>query len=157
MIEFGRTKSGAIIFTDSNSISGMEQTNFLFQQASKGTNLILAQDLVGHFLEIISGRKSTDVNVIDDDGEHNYFLRQVTDISLADYVEVAASKHATYVPHTTEKYLVKQFSKVRCPIVESLTNSLMMHGRNNGKKLMAIRIMKHAMEIIHLLTDHNPI
>ncbi|KAH1160105.1 hypothetical protein GYH30_031735 [Glycine max] len=81
----------------------------------------------------------------------------VTDISLADYVEVAASKHATYVPHTTEKYLVKQFSKVRCPIVESLTNSLMMHGRNNGKKLMAIRIMKHAMEIIHLLTDHNPI
>ena len=28
----------------------------------------------------------------------------------------------------------------------------MMHGRNNGKKLMAIRIVKHAFEIIHLLT-----
>lgn len=38
-----------------------------------------------------------------------------------------------------------------------LTNSLMMHGRNNGKKLMAVRIVKHAMEIIHLLTDQNPI
>jgi len=33
----------------------------------------------------------------------------------------------------------------------------MMHGRNNGKKLMAVRIIKHAMEIIHLLTDQNPI
>lgn len=32
-----------------------------------------------------------------------------------------------------------------------------MHGRNNGKKLMAVRIIKHAMEIIHLLTDLNPI
>jgi len=28
----------------------------------------------------------------------------------------------------------------------------MMHGRNNGKKLMAVRILKHAFEIIHLLT-----
>ncbi|KAG4136174.1 hypothetical protein ERO13_D08G263500v2 [Gossypium hirsutum] len=33
----------------------------------------------------------------------------------------------------------------------------MMHGRNNGKKLMAVRIVKHAMEIIYLLTDQNPI
>src|SRR6266540_3004274 len=33
----------------------------------------------------------------------------------------------------------------------------MMHGRNNGKKLMAARIVKHAFEIIHLLTDQNPI
>lgn len=28
----------------------------------------------------------------------------------------------------------------------------MMHGRNNAKKLMAVRIVKHAFEIIHLLT-----
>ncbi|KAK7395025.1 hypothetical protein VNO78_15566 [Psophocarpus tetragonolobus] len=33
--EFGRSESGAIIFTDINLISGMEQTSFLFQQASK--------------------------------------------------------------------------------------------------------------------------
>src|SRR5689334_23157185 len=33
----------------------------------------------------------------------------------------------------------------------------MFHGRNNGKKLMAVRIVKHAFEIIHLLTDQNPI
>ena len=52
---------------------------------------------------------------------------------------------------------MKRFRKAQCPIVERLTNSLMMHGRNNGKKLMAVRIIKHAMEIIHLLTDANPI
>lgn len=33
----------------------------------------------------------------------------------------------------------------------------MMHGRNTGKKLMAVRIVKHTFEIIHLLTDQNPI
>ena len=33
----------------------------------------------------------------------------------------------------------------------------MMHGRNNGKKLMAARIVQHAFEIIHLLTDANPL
>lgn len=32
-----------------------------------------------------------------------------------------------------------------------------MHGRNNGKKVLAVRIVKQAMEIIHLLTDANPI
>ncbi|KAK3020884.1 hypothetical protein RJ639_047196, partial [Escallonia herrerae] len=33
--KFGRTESGAVLFTDINLISGMEQTSFLFQQASK--------------------------------------------------------------------------------------------------------------------------
>ncbi|GLT54686.1 hypothetical protein SLA2020_278670 [Shorea laevis] len=33
--KFGRTESGNILFTDINLISGMEQTSFLFQQASK--------------------------------------------------------------------------------------------------------------------------
>lgn len=33
----------------------------------------------------------------------------------------------------------------------------MMHGRNNGKKLLATRIVKQSMDIIHLLTDANPI
>jgi small subunit ribosomal protein S5e len=52
---------------------------------------------------------------------------------------------------------MKRFRKAQCPIVERLTNSLMMHGRNNGKKLMAVRIIKHAFEIIHLLTGENPL
>jgi small subunit ribosomal protein S5e len=41
--------------------------------------------------------------------------------------------------------------------VERLSNSLMRRGRNNGKKLMANRIVKHTLEIIHLLTDQNPV
>ena len=49
------------------------------------------------------------------------------------------------------------FSSTQCPIVERLTNSLMMHGRNNGKKLMAARIVQHAFEIVNLLTDQNPV
>ena len=38
-----------------------------------------------------------------------------------------------------------------------VTDSLMQHGRNNGKKMMAVRIIKHSFEIVHLLTDQNPI
>lgn len=78
-------------------------------------------------------------------------------MSLSDYIGVVSSKHATYVPHTAGRYSVKRFRKAQCPIVERLTNSLMMHGRNNGKKLKAVTIIRHAMEIIHLLTDLNPI
>jgi ribosomal protein S7 len=36
-------------------------------------------------------------------------------------------------------------------------NSLMMNGRNNGKKIMAVRIVQHAFEIIHLVTEQNPV
>ncbi|CAH1454435.1 unnamed protein product [Lactuca virosa] len=61
------------------------------------------------------------------------------------------------MPHTTGRYQARRFRKAQCPIVERLTNSLMMHERNNDKKLVVVRIFKHAMEIIHLLTDANPI
>merc|ERR1712085_175351 len=47
--------------------------------------------------------------------------------------------------------------KAQCPIVERLVNSLMMHGRNNGKKIKAIRIVRQAFEIISLITSKNPI
>ena len=73
-----------------------------------------------------------------------------------DYIAVKP-KYAVYVPHTAGRFAAKRFRKAQCPIVERLVNSLMMHGRNNGKKLMAVRIVKHAMEIIHLLTDQNPV
>ncbi|KAK7338481.1 hypothetical protein VNO77_19092 [Canavalia gladiata] len=82
---------------------------------------------------------------------------QVKDISLAGYIGVASAKHATYVPHTAGRYSVKRFRKTQCLIVERLTNFLMMHGRNNGKKLMAVRIIKHATKIVDSLTDQNPI
>jgi len=81
---------------------------------------------------------------------------QVSDISLTDYIAVK-EKHAVYLPHTAARYAVKRFKKAHCPIVERLINSLMMHGRNNGKKLMAVRIVRHSFEIVHLLTGDNPL
>lgn len=70
---------------------------------------------------------------------------------LQDYIAVK-EKYAKYLPHSAGRYAAKRFRKAQCPIVERLTNSMMMHGRNNGKKLMTVRIVKHAFEIIHLLT-----
>jgi small subunit ribosomal protein S5e len=82
--------------------------------------------------------------------------QQINDISLEDYIAVKP-KYATFVPHTAGRYAAKRFRKAQCPIVERIVNSLMMHGRNNGKKLMAARIVRHAMDIIFLLTDQNPL
>jgi len=57
-----------------------------------------------------------------------------------------------YLPHTAGRYAVRRFRKAQCPVVERMINSMMMHGRNNGKKIMTLRIMKHCFEIIHLMT-----
>lgn len=93
-------------------------------------------------------------------GKWSFDNIQVTDISLEDYIAVLRTnkpKFAIYVPHTAGQYQKKRFRKAQCPIIERLTCALMMHGRNNGKKLLATRIVKHAFEIIHLLSGENPI
>jgi len=79
---------------------------------------------------------------------------EVKDISLTDYIQI---RNAVWLPHTAGRYATKQFRKAQMPIVERLVDSLMMNGRNNGKKQMAVRIVAHAFEIVHLLTDQNPI
>ncbi|XP_067940768.1 small ribosomal subunit protein uS7-like [Watersipora subatra] len=81
---------------------------------------------------------------------------QVGDISLTDYI-ACKGKWSKYLPHSAGRYSVKRFRKAQCPIVERLACSLMMHGRNSGKKLMTVRIVKHSFEIIHLLTGENPL
>ena len=80
----------------------------------------------------------------------------LSDLSLVDYIAVSKTAQL-FLPHTQGRYQMRRFRKALCPIVERLVCSMMMHGRNNGKKLMAVRIVKHAFEIIHLLTDKNPI
>ena len=35
--------------------------------------------------------------------------------------------------------------------------AMMAHGRNNGKKAMAMRIVRSTLQIIHVLTDQNPL
>jgi ribosomal protein uS7 len=80
---------------------------------------------------------------------------EVSDISLADYVACKPDT-AVFAPHTAGRYAAKRFRKALCPIVERMATALMFHGRNSGKKLLAMRIMKSTLEIIHLLTDENP-
>ena len=64
---------------------------------------------------------------------------------FSDYIQI---RSPVYLPHSAGRYAAKRFRKANCPIIERLTNSLMMHGRNNGKKLMAVRIVAHAFEIV---------
>ena len=97
--------------------------------------------------------EATDIFVF---GKWNPSEVQMKDISLTDYVGVK-DKYAVYLPHTAGRYSKKRFRKAQCPIVERVICSMMMHGRNNGKKLMTMRILKHAFEIIHLMTGENPL
>ncbi|KAF2077505.1 hypothetical protein CYY_001204 [Polysphondylium violaceum] len=76
------------------------------------------------------------------------------DISLQDYICI---KKNVFLPHSAGRYNKIRFRKSQCPIVERLANSMMMFGRNAGKKVMAVRIIEQAFEIIHLLTDKNPL
>ena len=62
-----------------------------------------------------------------------------------------------FLPHSGGRFQTKRFRKVQCNVIERLVNSMMMKGRNNGKKLMAVRIVKHAFELINLVTGENPI
>jgi len=75
------------------------------------------------------------------------------DLSIQDYI----SKKNIFTPHSGGRYNKKRFRKALCPVVERLTNAVMFHGRNNGKKLMAVRHIKAAFEVIHLVTDQNPL
>lgn len=79
------------------------------------------------------------------------------DISLMAYLNVKTIKAQVFLPYTAGRYQKRSFQKVNCPIVERLINSLMMKGRNSGKKQLAVRIVKQALEIIHLTTGQNPL
>lgn len=81
---------------------------------------------------------------------------EVGDIALEDWIAVKMDQ-AVYLPHTGGRYQVKKFRKAQCPIVERLVNALMFKARNTGKKQIALRIVQQAFEIIHLLTDENPL
>jgi hypothetical protein len=73
---------------------------------------------------------------------------RLTDI-FSDYIQI---RQPVYISHSAGRYAAKRFRKAQCPIIERLTNSLMMNGRNNGKKLMAIRIVAHSFEIVRSTT-----
>ncbi|EAL64416.1 hypothetical protein ACTFIW_013071 [Dictyostelium discoideum] len=87
-------------------------------------------------------------------GKWSYSGVTCPDISLQDYICV---KKNVFTPHSAGRYNKVRFRKAQCPIVERLANSMMMFGRNAGKKVMAVRIIEQAFEIIYLLTDKNPL
>lgn len=72
---------------------------------------------------------------------------RMADVGDSDYIQI---RQPVYISHSAGRYASKRFRKAQCPIIERLTNSLMMNGRNNGKKLMAIRIVAHAFEIVRV-------
>nr|XP_027198017.1 40S ribosomal protein S5-like [Dermatophagoides pteronyssinus] len=88
-------------------------------------------------------------------GKHSYERISCSDLALVDYISVR-NAGACFTPHTSTRNR-KRFSKANCPIVERLVNSVMMHGRNTGKKLKAIRAVREAFDIIELTTNKNPI
>merc|ERR1711865_853234 len=80
----------------------------------------------------------------------------VSDMALTDYLAIKTSD-AVYLPHSAGRWQKKRFKKAQCPLIERLTCSLMKHGRNSGKKVKAVRILRHTCAIIALLTGENPL
>lgn len=68
-----------------------------------------------------------------------------------------------YIPHSGGRHAKERFKKSTVSIVERLVNNLMHKpgtknpGKNSGKKILAINIVKHAFDIIYLKTGKNPI
>jgi len=86
----------------------------------------------------------------------SYSDLEIKDFSLLSYLSVNEN-FSNFVPHSAGKYNKKRFKRSVCPVVERLACALMMRGRNNGKKIKAIKILKQSFEIIYLLTEKNPI
>jgi small subunit ribosomal protein S5e len=90
-------------------------------------------------------------------GRWSYAAVVSKDISLMEYINLKTTKSQVFLPFTAGRYQKRSFQKVNCPVIERFLNSLMMKGRNNGKKQNAIRTIKQALEIVHLVTGENPL
>ena len=75
-------------------------------------------------------------------GKWSYEGVECSDTSLVEYINLKTTKSQIFLPYTAGKYQKRSFQKVQCPVIERFLNSLMMKGRNNGKKQMAIRTLK---------------
>jgi len=78
---------------------------------------------------------------------------EVKDLGLKRYV----SLRPIHVPHSMGRHEHRQFRKSEMNIVERLINNLMHPGKNAGKKIRAIEVVRNAFEIVNLRTDRNPI
>ena len=91
---------------------------------------------------------------------------KVEDVSIRDYVNLKP----IIIPSTGGRWQKKRFGRRKYNIVERLINKLMVtghikasrkhvftSGRNTGKKLMAMKHVEEAFEIIEKRTKQNPI
>merc|ERR1712125_225484 len=90
-------------------------------------------------------------------GKWNYEDLNISDKTMEIYISVHTSKQKVFVPHTAGRYQLKRFRKASMPLVEGLMGTIAYHGRNTGKKLKAMRIVKQALDIIHHHTGANPL
>merc|ERR1712159_170100 len=90
-------------------------------------------------------------------GKWNYEDLNISDKTMEIYISVHTSKQKVFVPHTAGRYQLKRFRKASMPLVERLMGTVAYHGRNTGKKLKAMRIVKQALDIIHHHTGQNPL
>jgi small subunit ribosomal protein S5e len=79
-----------------------------------------------------------------------------SDPSLSKYLPIG-KKYARLLPHSAGRYNSKRFKRANCPLVERFLCALLMHGRNSGKKLKAIRIIRNSFILINLHTGKNPL
>jgi small subunit ribosomal protein S7 len=78
---------------------------------------------------------------------------EVTDPSLKKYISLTP----IYLPHSGGRYANKRFGKSKMSLVERLANMMMRKGRNKGKKLMSLSIVKTALELVELRANQNPL
>lgn len=78
---------------------------------------------------------------------------EIRDVGLRDYINLTPK----YIPHTGGRHEQRKFLKSKLTIVERLINKLQNPGRNAGKKIKALNIVRLAFEIIHLKTGQNPV
>lgn len=90
-------------------------------------------------------------------GKWSYTDLTISDTTLENYLAVQTVKSRVFVPHTAGRYQLKPFRKALCPLVERFIGSIGFHGRNTGKKVKTLRIIRQTLEIIELQTGENPI
>ncbi|MEW6329091.1 MAG: 30S ribosomal protein S7 [Candidatus Micrarchaeota archaeon] len=92
---------------------------------------------------------------------------KVSDVSLANYINLSP----VVIPHSYGRQAKKQFGKTKVNIVERLVNKLMRggtgektsgrvirtHGKLQGKKFKAIKVVEQAFDAVSKRTNKNPV
>ncbi len=78
---------------------------------------------------------------------------EVKDMGMAKYMNTKP----VAVLHSSGRHARQQFNKSNLSIVERLINRVMRCEENNGKKMLAYRIVEESLEVIHNKMKENPV